>query len=275
MHDPSSRQESPSYDPPSYDPLFAVDEKVVVLTGATGLIGRTLARALAERGARLVLVDVSNDALDTLCADLPGEPWGVECDISESAAVAALTEGAMERHGRIDVLINAHQYKIMEVLRTPAEEFPEDLWDRMVDVNLKGTFLTCRDIGRRMLERGRGSIVNFASTYAVVSSNPALYEANSMGNPVSYSASKGGVIMLTRYLAAQWSGRGVRVNAVTPHGVLDKHEQGFIDRFSAMSPMGRMMHADEVVGAVLFLASDASSYATGSNLMVDGGWSVW
>jgi NAD(P)-dependent dehydrogenase (short-subunit alcohol dehydrogenase family) len=189
--------------------------------------------------------------------------------------VAALADATIERFGRVDVLVNNHQYKPRGFLEAQPETFPEDLWDAIVDVNLKGTFLTCRDFGRRMLEQGEGSIVNFASTYGVVSSNPDLYADNSMGNPLAYSASKGGVIMLTKYLGAHWAGRGVRVNAVTPHGVWNEHEAGFEERFRAKSPMGRMMTADEVVGAVVFLASPASSYATATNLLVDGGWTAW
>ena len=126
-----------------------------------------------------------------------------------------------------------------------------------------------------MLKQGGLSIINFASTYGVVSSNPDLYEGNSLGNPLAYSVSKGGVIMLTKYLGTYWASRGVRVNCITPHGVWNHHEQGFESRFNSKSPMKRMMQASEVVGAVLFLASDASSYATGSNLLVEGGWTAW
>ena len=144
-----------------------------------------------------------------------------------------------------------------------------------MDVNLKGTFLTCRDFGQVMLRQGQGSIVNFASTYGVVSSNPDLYEGNSLGNPIAYSVSKAGVIMLTRYLGAYWASRGVRVNCVTPHGVWNNHEPAFVERFASKSPMRRLMKVEEIVGAVLFLASDASSYATGSNVLIEGGWTAW
>jgi NAD(P)-dependent dehydrogenase (short-subunit alcohol dehydrogenase family) len=126
-----------------------------------------------------------------------------------------------------------------------------------------------------MLETGKGSIINLASTYGVVSSNPALYEDNSLGNPIAYSASKGGIIMLSKYLGAYWAARGVRVNCVTPHGVENNHQDAFVKRFSAMSPMRRLMKVNEIVGAILYLASDASSYATGSNLLVEGGWTAW
>ncbi len=161
------------------------------------------------------------------------------------------------------------------LLHAQAENLPEELWDAVVDVNLKGVFLACREFGRAMLERGSGSIINLGSTDGLVSSNPDLYSANSMGNPLVYSASTGGVLMLTRYLGAYWAGRGVRVNCVTPHGINNAHEQDFVERFSAKSPIGRMMSAAELVGPVLFLASDASSYMTASNVVVDGGWTAW
>ncbi|HEX6965399.1 MAG TPA: SDR family oxidoreductase [Gemmatimonadaceae bacterium] len=257
------------------DPLFDIADRVIILTGACGLIGRTLAARLAERGARMVVADVAAACPDELASRLEGEAMGVACDVTRADQVAALVSATVERFGRVDVLINNHQHKPRGFTDTPAEAFPEELWDAIVDVNLKGTFLTCRDVGRVMLRQGKGSIINIASTYGVVSSTPDLYEANSLGNPVAYSASKGGVVMLTKYLGAYWAERGVRVNCVTPHGVLNGHEAGFVERFRARSPMRRLMTAEEVVGAVLFLASDASSYATGSNLLIEGGWTAW
>jgi NAD(P)-dependent dehydrogenase (short-subunit alcohol dehydrogenase family) len=173
------------------------------------------------------------------------------------------------------VLVNSHHYKPKGFTEAPADKFPEELWDAIVEVNLKATFLTCREVGRAMLEQGSGSIINLGSTYGVVASNPDLYEGNSLGNPIAYSASKGGVLMLTKYLGAYWAEKGVRVNCVTPHGVENSQESSFVERFSKKSPMRRLMRTDEIVGAVIFLASDASSYATGSNLLVEGGWTAW
>jgi NAD(P)-dependent dehydrogenase (short-subunit alcohol dehydrogenase family) len=255
--------------------LFDVDGRVCVFTGGCGLIGRTLTRAFRDRGAHVVVVDVAAADPQGQAREIGGGTLGVACDVSSAADVAALAAAVRERHGRVDVLVNAHNHKPAGFLEAAAETFPEELWDAVIDVNLKGTFLMCRDFGRAMLERGKGSIVNFASTYGVVSSNPALYEGNSLGNPIAYSASKGGVVMLTKYLGAYWAERGVRVNCVTPHGVWNDHEPAFVERFSRFSPMGRLSRVDEVVGAVLFLASDASSYATGSNLLIDGGWTAW
>lgn len=257
------------------DELFDVKGRVVVLTGASGLIGRTLAGAFHARGARLALVDIPAARPAELAASLGAPAAAFECDVSQAPQVAALRDAVLARFGRVDVLINNHQFKPKGFTEAAAESFPQELWDAIIAVNLTGTFLTCRDFGAVMLRQGKGSIINVASTYGVVSSNPDLYENNSLGNPVAYTASKGGVIMLTRYLGAYWAERGVRVNCVTPHGVANNHEPAFVDRFARKSPMRRLMTADEVVGAVLFLASDASSYATASNVLVEGGWTAW
>jgi NAD(P)-dependent dehydrogenase (short-subunit alcohol dehydrogenase family) len=261
------------------DPVFDISGRTIVLTGACGLIGRKIAAEFVERGANLVLADLEKADPAGLAASLDGKgaarALGLACDVSRAEEVAALLRFTLDECGHVDVLINSHQYKPKGFLMARAEDFPEELWDSVIAANLKGTFLTCRDFGKVMLDRGKGSIINFASTYGVVSSNPALYEDNSLGNPVAYSASKGGVIMLTKYLGAYWAKRGVRVNCLTPHGVWNNHEPAFIERFSRMSPIGRLMTADEVVGAALFLASDASSYVTGTNLLVEGGWTAW
>lgn len=256
------------------DPLFSIEGRVVALTGACGLIGRELVNALHERGAKLVLADIPAAGPAELAAKT-GDAVGVACDVCDAESVAGLVRSSLAAFGRVDVLVNSHHYKPKGFTDARAETFPEELWDAIVNVNLKGTFLTCREFGRLMLDQGKGSIINFASTYGVVSSNPDLYEDNRLGNPVAYSASKGAVMMLTKYLGAHWAERGVRVNCVTPHGVWNDHEPGFVERFARKSPMRRLMTAREVVGAVLFLASDASSYATASNVLIDGGWTAW
>jgi NAD(P)-dependent dehydrogenase (short-subunit alcohol dehydrogenase family) len=257
------------------DPLFDVEGRVVAITGACGRIGKPLAHCFCERGARLLLIDVEGSGVEGLAAEIGDNAIAQACDVSRAAEVRDLVDLASNRWGRIDVLINSHQYRPRGWSEASAEEFPEELWDAIINVNLRGTFLTCREFGRAMLHRGKGSIINLASTYGVVSSNPALYEGNSLGNPVAYTASKGGVIMLTRYLGTHWGARGVRVNCVTPHGVSSNQEASFTKRFSSMSPMARLMQVEELFGAILFLASDASSYATGSNLLVEGGWTAW
>lgn len=257
------------------DPVFDLDNRVIVLTGGCGLIGRTAAAAFVERGARLVVVDVAPKDPAAFASDLDGGAAGLMCDVSSVEDVRALRGNVVERFGRVDVLINNHHYLAAGAWDTRAETFPDDAWEGIIRVNLTGTFNMCREFGNVMLEQGKGVIINLASTYGVVSSNPALYEDNSLASPIAYSASKGGVIMLTKYLASYWGSRGVRVNSLTPHGVWNNHEEAFEKRFSAMTPINRMMQPDEIVGPMLFLASDASSYMNGANLIVDGGWTAW
>jgi NAD(P)-dependent dehydrogenase (short-subunit alcohol dehydrogenase family) len=254
--------------------IFDIREKVIVITGATGLIGKNIVDKLSEKGAKIVAVDIDESKLQSLTN--PDKEIRIKkCNVADSKEVSNLLSFVMDSYGRADVLINNHQYKPQGFLEAQADTFPEELWDSIINVNLKGTFLTCRDFGALMIKQGKGSIINFASTYGIVSSNPDLYEGNSMGNPVAYSASKGGVIMLTKYLGVYWAPKGVRVNAITPHGVWNNHEDGFEVRFSKMSPINRMMNVNEVTGGIIFLASDASSYMTGNNLILDGGWSSW
>ncbi len=257
------------------DPVYDLQDKIIVVTGACGLIGRVMAKAFNDRGAKLVLADVAEADPAKFAETIGGHSVGISTNVSDSEAVASLVKDTISSFGRVDVLVNNHQYKPAGFLEAKPETFPEELWDQILNVNLKGTFLTCRDFGRVMLDQGKGSIINMASTYGIVSSNPSLYTGNSLGNPLAYTASKGGVIMLTKYLAAYWSSRGVRVNCITPHGVWNQHEKDFEDRFTTLSPIGRMMNPDEIVGPSVYLASDASSYTTGANLLVEGGWTAW
>ncbi len=257
------------------DPVFDLNGRVIVLTGGCGLIGSAAARAFADRGARLVIVDVPPKDPVALAGELGGDATGAVCDVSSVQDVRALREMVMERFGRVDVLVNNHHYLAAGAWDTRAETFPDDAWESIIRVNLTGTFNMCRELGNVMLDQGEGVIINLASTYGVVSSNPALYGDNSLASPIAYSASKGGVIMLTKYLACYWGSRGVRVNSLTPHGVWNHHEEAFEKRFSSMTPINRMMQPEEIVGPMLFLASGASSYMNGANLIVDGGWTAW
>jgi len=255
------------------DSLFSIDNKIVILTGACGLMGKVLSQALIKRKAKVIMVDIPSANPIERAQEWGGE--GFECNVAEEKEVQALCQKVRQHHQKIDILINNHQFKPQGFLEAQAETFPTKLWDDIINVNLKGTFFTCREIGRQMISQKNGVIINFASTYGVVSPNPDLYEDNSLGCPLAYSVSKGGVIMLTKYLASYWGKYGIRVNAITPHGVWNHHENHFMKIFNAKSPMGRLMQPEEIVGAIIFLASNASSYSTGSNLLVEGGWTAW
>jgi NAD(P)-dependent dehydrogenase (short-subunit alcohol dehydrogenase family) len=157
----------------------------------------------------------------------------------------------------------------------PFNDFPLEDWNQILNVNLTGSFLGCQVIGRQMLEQGKGSIINFASLYGVVSPNHKMYPGTGINQPVAYSVSKSGVIALTRYLAGLWGEKGIRTNCVTPGGVFNGHNDLFVERFSNLNPMGRMEQKEELRGAIVYLASDASAYCNGHNLVVDGGWTIW
>ena len=249
--------------------LFDVSNQVVVVSGGAGLIGKEIVSGFRERGAHVVILDAME------CVDLHEDLRYYKCNVANTEQLIDIRDEVIHEFGKIDVLINSHQYKPSGFLDASLEDFPEQLWHDVLDINLTGTFKLCKIFGQSMLKQGKGSIINFGSTYGVVSSNPGLYTDNSLGNPVAYSVSKAGIIMLTKYLGVHWAKKGVRVNAITPHGVENNHEIEFINRFSQLSPMGRLMNASEVLGAVLYLASDASSYATGSNMLIEGGWTQW
>jgi NAD(P)-dependent dehydrogenase (short-subunit alcohol dehydrogenase family) len=261
-----------------YKEKFDLSEKVTILTGGTGLVGTAFGEGLAEYGCKVVICDIDQKSCDNRARALEKE-FGVECmglsaDVSNREDVEHLSTEVLKRFGKVDILATCHQNKTANFFET-FEEYRENDWDDIISVNLKGVFLCCQIIGKQMLKQGYGNIINIASTYGVVSPNQEIYKGTKMGSPAAYSASKGGVIALTKYLATYWADKNIRVNAISPHGVFNNHEKKFVENFSKKSPMRRMSYKEEVVGALIFLASDASSYITGHNLMVDGGWSVW
>ena len=253
--------------------IYDISGKIILITGSSGLLGRIISKDLYDRGANLVLLDVK-DSEEIKNFD-ENRVLKFNSSVAEEEEIIKLCEKTINKFGRIDVLINSHQFKNNLFLDADPDNFPTSLFDDIIEVNLKGTFLTCKIIGGQMLKQKYGSIINFASTYGVVSSNPKLYSNNNMGNPIAYSASKGGIIMLSKYLASYWSKKGIRVNCLTPHGVYDEHEKEFEDKFNEMTPIGRMMKPEEILGSVVFLSSDASSYINGTNIMIDGGWTAW
>ena len=249
------------------DPLFDVQGRVALVTGASSGIGASMARCLAERGATVVLVARREKRIADLAAELPGADARA-CDTSDTAAGTALIDDVVADHGRIDVLVNnAGTHTI-----GPAEDDDPDTFAHVVHTNLVATFALSRAAGRHMLDAGRGSIVNVASIFGLVGSG-RIPQA-------SYSASKAGVVNLTRELAAQWARRGVRVNGIAPAFFdtemttamfSDERAESWMRR---TTPMGRAGELSELHGALVFLASDASSFVTGTTIPVDGGWTA-
>jgi NAD(P)-dependent dehydrogenase (short-subunit alcohol dehydrogenase family) len=259
---------------------------VAVVTGACGILGRRLAAGLAEAGAAVAAIDLDAAACDALAAELTSRHGiasvGVRCDVSKPDEIARMVEAVEARLGPIDVLLNNAASRTDDRARflAPIERYELETWRAVNAVNLDGLFLVAQAIGSRMAQRGRGSIVQTASIYGVVAPDPRVYEGSeyhgmSIATPPVYSASKAAVIGLTRHLAATWGPKGVRVNALTPGGIFSGQNEEFQRRYGARTPLGRMAEADEMVGAAIFLASDAASYVTGHNLVVDGGFTIW
>jgi len=265
---------------------FSLENKVAIVTGATGLLGRHHAEALAQAGASVLMTDLCLERCEALAKELSRtfdiHSAGIAADITDPGAIELLRSEAIRRFGAIDVLIN--NAAIDDVFRDSAEEsrfenYQLNSWQRCLDVNLTGTFLCCQIVGSEMAKRGSGSIINVASTYGIVAPDQSLYRrpdgTQAFYKSVAYPVSKAGVLGLTRFLAAYWGSAGVRVNALSPGGVENSQDEYFIDNYRARTPIGRMAKPHDYRGAIVFLASDASSYMTGANLVVDGGWSVW
>jgi NAD(P)-dependent dehydrogenase (short-subunit alcohol dehydrogenase family) len=257
---------------------FDLEGKVIIITGACGLIGRAFSEAVAQHGGQLIVADIAAARPEEYAGGLSSryaqKIRGFSLDVEERRSVNALKEFTIETFGRIDGLVNGHQNKSHLVFE-PFEKVSDENWDKVVSVNLRGTFLTCQVIGSWMADNGGGSVVNIPSTYSVVAPNQNLYKGTSLGCPAAYSASKGGIDALSRYLASYWGAKKVRVNMITPHGVWNNHEEQFEKNFANFSPMQRMSYSHEVAPALVYLLSDASSYVTGANILNEGGWTVW
>lgn len=271
--------------------LFDLSGRVVVITGGAGFLGVRHAEAVAGAGAIPVLVDLRLEAAEHRAAEIASRfgvaAVGLSADITHADAVEALREKVIHRFGQVDVLINnaANNPKQEDAGKktewSRLESFPLRQWEADLAVGLTGAFLCSRVLGAEMARRGRGVILNIASDLGIIAPDQRLYRRPGVADdqqpvkPVTYSVVKTGLIGLTRYLATYWADRGVRVNALSPGGVHNNQPEDFVQRLSQLIPMGRMANLDELQGAVLFLCSDASSYMTGANLVLDGGRTCW
>lgn len=266
---------------------FNLTDKVAVVTGALGLLGREHCVALAEAGARIVLTDVNPDGLGALAERLrqhgASDAVAVSADVTKPEDVDRLRDLAVARFGQIDVLVNNaaidDKFSGHASEESRFENYSVERFRRQLDVNVTGVFLCCQRLGSVMAERGRGSIINVASTYALVAPNQDLYRLENgeqaFWKGAAYPASKGAVLQLTRFLAAYWGERGVRVNALCPGGVEAGQDAYFRARYAERTPLKRMAAPGDYRGALLFLASEASAYMTGASLVVDGGFTIW
>jgi NAD(P)-dependent dehydrogenase (short-subunit alcohol dehydrogenase family) len=266
---------------------FDLKGRSAIVTGGAGLLGKEFCRTLAQAGAQVVVADLNASAAQLVAADLTREglsaiPVGV--DVTDPVSVQAMVNVALAASQRLDILVNsaamdpkfddAHQGTHVNNF----EDYPLELWRQAVDVNLTGMFLCSQAAARQMLAQERGTMINICSIYGIVGPDQRIYQAPGkvvQHKPAYYSVTKAGVLGLTRYLASYFAGKNIRVNALTPGGVYNNHDEVFVQNYSARAVLGRMAEPDEMNGAILFLASDASAYMTGSNLVVDGGWTAW
>jgi 2-deoxy-D-gluconate 3-dehydrogenase len=269
---------------------FDLTGRVAVVTGGVGLLGAEFCRTLAEAGAAVAVVDLNASASQSVTDSLTKSGYkalAIPTDITRPDSVNAVVEQVLSTFGRLDVLVNSAALdpkfdpEAVNKGITPGafEDYPLDLWNSALNVNLTGMFLMTQACVKPMIEQGRkGSIINICSTYGLNGPDQRIYvkEGKRVAfKPVYYTVTKAGVMGFTKYLAAYYAETEIRVNALTPGGVFNNHEDYFVKNYSAKTILGRMARKDEMNGALLFLASDASSYMTGNNVVVDGGWTAW
>ncbi len=269
---------------------FDLKGRTAVVTGGAGQLGTEFCRTLAEAGASVAVLDLTEDMVSRAAAALCQDGYqakGYAADITQPAAVQALVSAVLSDFGRLDILVNSAaldpKFDPGAVSKglTPGsfEDYPLDQWNAALNVNLTGMFLITQACVKPMLAQGKkGSVVNICSTYGLNGPDQRIYIKDGKRvafKPVYYTVTKGGVMGFTKYLAAYYAGTEIRVNALTPGGVFNNHEEYFVKNYSAKTILGRMAKKDEMNGALVFLASEASSYMTGNNVVVDGGWTAW
>ena len=269
----------------SIENIFSLKNKVAVVTGAVGLIGKQHCYALSEAGANIVVCDIDKNKCEQLAKELNTKSIGIETDITKPESVKNLKEKILNEFGKIDILVNnaaindMFENPLMAAELSMFENYPLDMWQKSIDVNLTGTFLCSQILGNEMAKTGKGSIINIASTYGIVAPDQSIYKrkdgSQSFYKSAAYPVTKGAVISFTKFLAAYWGNKGVRVNTLSPGGVENNQDEFFIENYSAKTILGRMAKPTDYKGAIIFLASDASEYMTGANLIVDGGWTTW
>ena len=260
--------------------LFDLSEKVIIITGAAGMLGSQYVHGLSKQGADVVLADINITECKKIEKNIKNlyntEPYSIKLDLTKNKSIESMQSKILKKYSKIDVLINNAAYQGNPKIRTAGfEKLSLDAWNQAIDVNLTGVFLCCQIVGKQMVKQKFGNIINISSTYGLVGPDQRIYGKSGQNSAAFYAATKSALLNLTRYLSAYWQGTGIRVNTFSPGGVENNQDADFIKRYSLRTPLKRMARKDEYVGSLIFLASDASSYMTGSNLIVDGGWTAW
>ena len=269
---------------------FDLTSRVAVVTGGVGLLGAEFCKTLAEAGAAVAVVDLNGEAAKKVADGLVADGYratAIQTDITKPDSVSRMVASVVVDFGRLDILVNSAALDpkfdpdaaAKGIAPGAFEDYPLDQWNAALNVNLTGMFLVTQACVKQMNAQGKkGSIINICSTYGLNGPDQRIYIKDGVRvafKPVYYTVTKGGVLGFTKYLAAYYAETEIRVNALTPGGVFNNHEDYFVKNYSAKTIMGRMAKKDEMNGALLFLASDASSYMTGNNVVVDGGWTAW
>jgi len=258
--------------------------KTAIVTGSLGFLGKYFCAGLAQAGASLVVLDLDKEKCRDFAAELAEKYYvqaeGFGCDITNKESIRKVLDKVIRNFSHVDILLNNASYRSSnpKSLHAPFEEYSLEEWQNMMDVNVNGTFLCSQIVGdsMRRSEAG-GSIINVASIYGVLGTDHRIYPngSNRTNNPAAYSAAKGAVLSLTRYLATYWGNSGIRVNSISPGGIENNQNEEFVSQYSSRIPMARMGKPEEMIASVIYLASDASSYVTGQNILLDGGLSAW
>ena len=271
--------------------MFDLTGKVAVITGGAGLLGTKHAEAIAEMGGIPILLDMDEEKLNEKAAYVrqkySAECDGILADITSKSQILSAVGQILEKYHKVDILVNNAALTVKRGSEkfknyfASFEEYPLDLWEMALGVNLTGTFLVTQAIGKQMVKQGKGVILNIASDVGVISPDHRIYRKTAdykgmpFNTPISYSISKAALIHFTKYLATYWADKNIRVNSLSPAGVYDNHDPEFVKKLTNLIPLGRMADRDEYKGAIVFLVSDASSFMTGANLIIDGGRTCW
>jgi len=258
--------------------IFSLQDKVVLVTGSVGLLGLKMCEALCEYDAQVVMTDINEKKLKSASKDLseryPGKILSIYIDIVDEKSVQDGLKKAVDTTGSVDVLIN-NAYPYNKHYGRVYEDIEFKDWRENVDMHLNGYFNVTHKVSKVMMKQKKGNIINIASIYGVLGPHFEIYKGLDFTMPSEYSAIKGGIINFTRYLATYLAPYNIRVNSISPGGIYDKQSPSFVKQYTREVPLGRMALPQDIVGGVIYLASEASSYVTGQNLMIDGGWSTW
>ena len=272
--------------------FFNLKNKIIVITGGSGFLGSEFSSTLSVVGAIPIILDKNNASLELLKKKFIKKKqrgFFFLVDLNNETKVNVVINSIIKKYRKIDCLINAAGLTGEDMLKTDSnffekfENYDFKLWQKSLNENLSITFVLTKSVAKYMLKRKKGSIINIASDVGIISPDHRIYEANKKINyegvnfntPLSYSVAKSGIISMTRYLATYWAKKGIRVNCVSPAGVYKKHNKKFVEQLSERIPLGRMAKPEELTGAIIYLCSDASSFVTGHNLVVDGGRTIW